>query len=94
MFITLSITINDLELFEYENSSILLIFPPNKCIAAFALSTSSAQSPDLYETNFPPIFTNGRQYSDKVDRFATALDTAISYDARYVLSLAISSALP
>jgi hypothetical protein len=28
----------------------------------------------LYETNCPPIFTNGTQYSLNVDRLATARD--------------------
>lgn len=47
-------------------------------MADFASDTSLSHSPDLYDTKQPPIFTNGRQYSERVDRFATALDTQIS----------------
>ena len=42
----------------------------------------------------PPVFTYGRQYSDKVARLDTALDTQRSYFSRYSLFLAYSSALP
>ena len=50
--------------------------------------------PDLYGTNQPPTLTNGRQYSDSVDRFATARETQKSNVSRETLSCAASSARP
>ena len=47
-------------------------------IAFLAPFTSSSISPDLYEINRPPFYTNGMQYSPKVERLATALDTTKS----------------
>ena len=42
----------------------------------------------------PPFFTKGMQYSDKVERFATALDTHRSKHSRNLPGFAESSALP
>jgi len=41
----------------------------------------------------PFTFTNGNKYSDKVAKFATALDVAISNFSRYFLFWPNSSAL-
>ena len=72
---TFSITIKERPDSPSSNFMVSVIFPPKIEIAFFELLTSSSHSPDLYETNLPPIFTNGRQYSIKVERFSTALDT-------------------
>src|SRR5574344_589940 len=68
------------------NSSTLLIFPPSIFIAFFELLISSSDSPALYEIKKPSSLTNGIQYSDNVDKLATALETQISYFSLYLLS--------
>ena len=71
-----------------------LIEPPSFFTALSASLASSSTFPDLYGRNLPPSFTNGRQYSDKVERFATALDTQRSNCSLYSLFRPKSSALP
>lgn len=81
---------------EFGNFIVLVseIFPPNFFIAFFALFNSSSIFAALYDTNLPPTLINGRQYSDNVERLATALDTHKSYCSRYSASCPKSSALP
>ena len=64
----LLITTNDLLESPSSNFSTFTIFPPSTLIAFLEELISSSQSPDLYEINCPPVFTKGRQYSDKVER--------------------------
>ena len=72
----------------------LPISPPRILIAFSDSLNSLSTFPDLYETNCPPIFTNGTQYSLNVDRLATARDVQRSYCSRYSFLWPKSSARP
>ena len=54
----------------------------------------AAREGDLYDTKYPYVLTNGIQYSLNTLKLATALETHRSKEARRLLSLAKSSALP
>ena len=62
-----------------------------RALDAAAIS-SSAPGPFIL-TKYPPALTNGKQSSLRVDRFATARDTATSKFSRSAESLPPSSAL-
>ena len=74
-------------------SKAFAFFPPSIPMALAAPVISSLESPDLYETNTPPTFTKGIQYSLNTERLATARDTTMSYCSRYFSSCASTSAL-
>lgn len=65
------------------NFTVSLIQPPNNAAAFLESSFSFSTSPDLYDINIPPIRIYGIQYSDKVARLATALETHKSYFSLY-----------
>ena len=70
-----------------------LLFPPINDIALMDSLYSISIFVDLYEINCPPVFTKGRQYSESVERLATALEQQKSKCSLYFLFLASSSAL-
>ena len=69
------------------------IVPPRTLTAFLAFTNSSSISPDLYATKYPPTFTNGRLYSTRVAKLATARETLTSKCSLKSLFLPPSSAL-
>jgi hypothetical protein len=51
--------------------------------AFFPSAISSSAAAVLYGAKYPPIFTKGMQYSERVAKFATARETQTSYCSLY-----------